>query len=531
MSDETDDVVVIGGGAAGLSGALALGRSRRSVLVLDAGEPRNAPAAGVHNYLGREGTPPGELLAVGRAEVEAYGVRVVDARVVAVRPWGREGTGFTVETAAGDVHTARRVLVATGARDVLPDLPGLAERWGHEVLHCPYCHGYEVRDRAVAVLATSPMAAHQALLFRQLTDDVVVVGVVGGAAPGDLLAAEDLERLHARGVEVRDDPATEAVLDDGRLTGLRLASGAVLERDAVVVATRVEAGAEFLAPLGLSPEPVEMRGTAVGRALAADAVGATAVPGVFVAGNASDLTAQVLPAAATGLRVGAWINAELATAEADAAVEHRHAEVAGFFDAEAWEERYGGQSLWSGRVNPQLAAEAADLPPGRALDIGCGEGGDAIWLAARGWQVTGLDFARTGLDRAAAHATEAGVADRCTWRQDDARTFDAAGETWDLVTAQYFHQPDGGMVDVTRRLGGAVAAGGVLLVVGHHADDLHTGLRGGRAELVFTPDDLRPALDPSRWTIEVAEVRDREAHGHDGPVTVRDSVLRARRRA
>ncbi len=164
------DVVVIGGGAAGLNGALMLARSRRSVVVLDAGEPRNAPAQAVHGLFAREGTPPAELLERGRAEVRSYGGDVVHAEVVGA---AREGGMFVVTLADGRMVRARRLLVTTGLVDELPDVPGLRARWGHDVLHCPYCHGWEVRDQAVGVIASGPMAVHQALLFRQLTEDVV----------------------------------------------------------------------------------------------------------------------------------------------------------------------------------------------------------------------------------------------------------------------------------------------------------------------------------------------------------------------
>ena len=163
MSEEQIyDVVVVGGGAAGLSGAMALGRSRRSVLVVDAGEPRNANADGAHNYLGREGINPLKLLEIGRAEVAAYGVQMLADRVVGV---SREEDSFLVTTEGGRRVTGRRVLVTGGVVDELPDVPGLADRWGIDVLHCPYCHGWEVRDQRTAVLGTTPMAGHQALLF------------------------------------------------------------------------------------------------------------------------------------------------------------------------------------------------------------------------------------------------------------------------------------------------------------------------------------------------------------------------------
>ena len=163
--NDSYDVVVVGGGAAGLSGAVALARSRRLVLVIDAGDPRNAPASHVHNFLTRDGAPPAEIYAAGRGEVARYGGRVETGRVTAL---GQDGEWFRVETGRRPV-AARRLLVATGVRDELPDVPGLAARWGIDVLHCAYCHGWEVAGQRVGILATGPMAVHQALLFRQLS--------------------------------------------------------------------------------------------------------------------------------------------------------------------------------------------------------------------------------------------------------------------------------------------------------------------------------------------------------------------------
>lgn len=163
------DVVIVGGGAAGLSAALMLARARRTVVVVDAGTPRNAPAAGVHGLLAREGIAPGELLERGRAEVRGYGGHVVAGEAGAV---GRAAEGFLVALTDGRSVRARRLLVTTGLVDELPDLPGLRERWGRDVVHCPYCHGWEVRDQAIGVLACGPMAVHQALLFRQWSADV-----------------------------------------------------------------------------------------------------------------------------------------------------------------------------------------------------------------------------------------------------------------------------------------------------------------------------------------------------------------------
>ena len=518
------DVVVVGGGAAGLSGALALGRARRSVLVLDAGEPRNAPAGHVHGYLGREGTPPAALLADGRAEVEGYGVRVERARVVAARPWDHAGTGFVVTTEDGRDVEARRLLVTTGLVDVLPDLPGVPAHWGRDVLHCPYCHGWEVRDRALVVVATSAMATHQALLWRQWTDRVtLLVDRRLAPSPGE----GDLERLQARGVVVLEEAVEAVVGEPGALAGVRLGDGRLLEADAVVVAGTMQARSALLESLGVPVEEVRRGEVVMGSRVATGPLGDTAVPGVYAAGNVADPAAQVVIAAGAGLSAGAGINADLVEEEAAAAVA---ASRAPWFEQPHWDERYAAHgSVWSGHVNPQLAAEAADLPPARALDVGAGEGGDALWLAARGWQVTALDFSEVALRRAAERAAAEGVGHLTEWRHADARDWEPGEERWSLVTSSFLHLPDGGMVDVVRRLASAVAPGGTLLVVGHHPDDLGTGLRHGRREWLFAPEELLPALDAEQWEVHV-DVRSRTESGHgQAGVTVRDSVLRARR--
>ncbi len=155
------DVAVVGGGPAGLNGALMLGRARRSVLLIDAGEPRSAPAAAVRGFLSRDGFSPTQLTEIGRAEVRRYGGKVIRAQVTLA---ASTGDGFTVTLDDGQVFGARRLLVTTGLVDELPDIPGVRERWGRDVLHCPYYHDWEVRDQAIGVVATGPMAVHQALL-------------------------------------------------------------------------------------------------------------------------------------------------------------------------------------------------------------------------------------------------------------------------------------------------------------------------------------------------------------------------------
>ncbi|MEI4272552.1 NAD(P)/FAD-dependent oxidoreductase [Klenkia sp. LSe6-5] len=301
------DVVVIGGGPAGLSGAKALARSLRSVVVVDDDRPRNAPADGAHNVLGHEGIAPRELLALGRRELEGYGGRVLAGEVVDARPV--EG-GFEVQLADGGTLTARRLLLAGGGVDELPDVAGLAERWGRDVLHCPYCHGYEVRGRAIGVLATSPMSAHQALMFSQLSPDVVLF------AHGVGLSAEDRATLTARGVRVVEGTVAAVEVTDDRLSGVRLADGEVVPRDAVVVASFVRARTDHLAGLGLQVEDLRMGDLVLGTKIAADGGGRTSVPGVWVAGNAVEPMAQVVGAMTAGLLAGAQINMDLITEDA-----------------------------------------------------------------------------------------------------------------------------------------------------------------------------------------------------------------------
>ena len=302
------DVVVVGGGAAGLSGALMLARSLRSVLVIDAGAPRNAPAAGVHGLLARDGMPPAELLDRGRAEVRGYGGQVVAGRVSTAR---HDGDGFAVTLADGQVVRARRLLVATGLADELPDVPGLGGRWGRDVVHCPYCHGWEVRDQAIGVLASGPAAVHQALLFRQLSPDVVLFS--HHMPPPD---GEDARRLAARGVRVVPGEVASLEITGDRLTGVRRSDGTVVARQVLAVAPRMVARAGFLADLGLE---LTAHPGGVGEYIAADATGLTAVPGVWVAGNVTDLFAQVGGAAAAGAFAAAAINLDLVTEEAQEA--------------------------------------------------------------------------------------------------------------------------------------------------------------------------------------------------------------------
>ncbi|MFB7247233.1 thioredoxin reductase [Streptomyces populi] len=309
-STGTYEAVVVGGGTAGLSAALVLGRARRRTLVVDEGEPRNAPAAHMQGYLTRDGMPPAEFLAEGRREVEGYGVEIVRDRVTDVV---RDGAGeFDVTTGSGRTVHARRLIVTTGLADEMPRVPGVAERFGRDVLHCPYCHGWEVRDQAFGVLATTPMSVHQALMVGQWSKDVTLFL---HTVAEDELSDEDLRRLAAAGVAVVPGEVAGLVVAGDRLTGVRLADGATHERSVLFVAPRPVPRTGLLEGLG-----AELRETPFGSYPVTDPTGLTSVPGVWAAGNAAGFAEQVVNAASGGYRAAATLNGELLLADLDAAI-------------------------------------------------------------------------------------------------------------------------------------------------------------------------------------------------------------------
>ncbi|MER7181959.1 NAD(P)/FAD-dependent oxidoreductase [Streptomyces hyaluromycini] len=307
---DTYEVVVVGGGAAGLSAALVLGRARRRTLVVDAGEPRNAPSAHMQGFLSRDGMPPAEFLAVGRQEIARYGVELVRDRAVGATK--DDADGFAVALAGGRTVRARHLVVATGLKDELPPVPGVAERFGRDVLHCPYCHGWEVRDRAFGVLATTPMSVHQALMVTQWSKDVTLFL---HQVEETELTDDDLRRLAAAGVRVVPGEVAGLRIEDDRLTGVRLAEGSVHDREALFVAPRPVPQNDLFLGLG-----AEMAETPFGSYPVIDERGETTVPGLWAAGNASGFAEQVVNAASRGYRAGAAINGELLFADLDAAV-------------------------------------------------------------------------------------------------------------------------------------------------------------------------------------------------------------------
>jgi thioredoxin reductase/SAM-dependent methyltransferase len=509
MQNSTD-VLVVGAGPAGLSAALMLVRARRAVTVVDAGAGRNRFAEHMHGVLGHEGLPPGELRSRGRAEVEGYGGRFVDARVALVEA---DDESVTVTLDDGSVVRARALIVATGLSDELPDVPGLAERWGRTVLHCPYCHGWEVRGQTIGVLTTSPLGAHQAQLLTQWSDDVVVFTAGLGELDPELR-----HRLLARGVRLVSSPVVEVRGEGDRIDAVRTADGREVAVSAIFTAGRPVPHDGFLDGLDL----VRAEGP-MGAMIQVDRLGRTSHPRIWAAGNVVDPSANVPLSMGTASFVGAGVNAALVEEDLD-----RVAAPAAY-----WDSRYAGEErMWSGRVNRTVADVAVSLPPGTALDLGCGEGGDVLWLAEQGWRATGVDISETAVARATAAADAAGLADRARFVGAELPHGMPEG-SFDLVSASFLHSPVTlDRLEILRAAASRVAAGGHLLVVSHasappwsHADAQHAVFPDLHEELAAL------ALDPSAWDTVMAEVRPRAVTTPDGTEsTIDDAVLLLRRR-
>ena len=307
IDSEEYDVAVVGGGAAGLSAALVLSRARRSVAVVDAGAPRNSPAAHMQGFLSRDGMPPGDLLAVGRDEVQSYGGHLIAGTVATVERG--TGPGFRVILANGHQVTARRLIIATGLRDDLPDIPGIRERWARDLLHCPYCHGYEVRDQQLGVLGGTPDAVQHALLVRQWSSDVIFFPHT------DTLTADDREQLIACCIGIVEGPVARLVVDDDHLRGIKLVNGTIVDRTAVFVRPRLIPNTDLLVGMGCAIDDTGW--------VKVDQSGRTSVPGVWVAGNAANPRAQVITAAGEGSSVAIAVNADLVGQDVQQAVAAR----------------------------------------------------------------------------------------------------------------------------------------------------------------------------------------------------------------
>lgn len=301
MTSTEYDVIVVGGGVAGLSAALVLCRARRRVLVVDAGHPRNAASGHVHGFLSQDGTQPEQLIAEGRREVLSYGGEIVAGAVSSV------DAGLRVSLDNGASMTCRRLLIATGLRDELPDIPGVAQRWGRDVLHCPYCHGFEVRDQRIGVLGGHFGSVFQALMVRELSEQVTFIHPE--------VADDDREQLEAFGVAVTVGRPAAVVVEADSVTGLDLADGRRIRLSAVFIAPRKVPNDQLLNALG-----TEMKTSPLGVWPVCDATGRTSVSRVWAAGNAADPTAQVARSVASGADAAFAINEDLLTEDVASAV-------------------------------------------------------------------------------------------------------------------------------------------------------------------------------------------------------------------
>ena len=293
---ERTDVVIVGGGPAGLSAALSLVRARRRVVVVDAGEPRNMTAAHMHGVLGHDGLPPLRLLELGREEIAGYGGRFVRGAVTAVRA---DGTGIEVETPDAAIRT-RRLLVATGLDDVLPDIPGLREQWGRGVVVCPYCDGWEHRNDVIGVVATSPRSIDQAQLLRQWSDQVVYFANAHGEPTADEMAA-----LERRGIRFEPGRVTGLRIDGDRLTGVEL-DGRVIPVGVVFTGPTPRPRDALLRSLGAATTEGPL-----GTWVDVDDDGRTSVPGVWAVGNVVNVRANVPVSMGLGSLVAGALNADL----------------------------------------------------------------------------------------------------------------------------------------------------------------------------------------------------------------------------
>lgn len=514
MQQNEWDALVIGGGVAGLSAAQMLGRARRRTLVIDAGEPRNRFAAHMHGVLGQDGRSPADLLADGRRELARYDVEV---RVGAVASLTDDGARVRARLTDGAEVAARAIVLATGIVDELPDVPGLAELWGDRVLHCPYCHGFEVADGHLGVLLASPASAHQATLVRQWSEHVTVFTAAGGD-----LDADALEQWRARGQQIVPSAVTAVEPTDA---GIRVhtADGGAHELTALFTGGDPRLPDGLIDALGLD------RADAPGRPVVVDMLGATSNPRVWAAGNIVAPFGNVPISMGSGAMAGAGVNAALVQLDTASAVRRARA-------AAEWEARYASEDrVWSGRVNATLVDLVAGLPTGTALDVGAGEGGDAIWLGAHGWRVRALDVSPTAAARAQDAARAQGLDDaQVSFVAGDALT-DLPTGAFDLVTSSFLHswEDDFPRIEILRQAAERVAPGGHLVVVSHAAAPPWTPIDHEHRPHLRTPAEELPLLqlDEQAWETLACEVRNREVDRPDGSSAVLDDgVLVLRRR-
>ncbi len=527
------DVIVIGGASAGLSAALMLGRARRRVLVIDGGAPRNGVTAHMHAVLGHDGKAPADLYSIARAEVVAYGVVLCAAEAVAVT--GSAGD-FTVRLSDGGAPRARRIVLATGLVDHLPEVPGLRELWGRSVFTCPYCDGYEFRDRRIGVLATGEHSRMQVQMLRQWSDKVVYL-------PHRQPLPNPLEQraLDARGIDMRPGELTAVAPRDGSVV-VELADGGTVDLDVI-----------FTFPTPIPRDDVvrafdaTRQETPFGSFLLTDPTGRTSIPGIWAAGNITNPGANVPMSIAAGAMAGAGVNGDL--------IETETLDAVSAYAQTFWEKRYRDvDPAWA--PNPNVGMVDAiqrlgdDLPAGRqALELGCGHGGDALWLAGEGWTVTASDISGTALERVRDRAQAAGLSDRVQTVRCDI-TEELPDGSFDLITAAFTHlleNPARG-TEAFQRILRALTPGGVLVLIDHGSrapwmwghGPIPTpeqivagmGLAGPGSNgtgSIGTASAAEAAAD-APWRVLRAESVEREATGPNGEVaTMVDNVVVVRR--
>ncbi|MBC7805497.1 MAG: NAD(P)/FAD-dependent oxidoreductase [Akkermansiaceae bacterium] len=286
------DAIIVGGSYAGLSAAIQLARARRRILVIDAGKPRNRFARASHGFFGQDGQSPKEMIERARKQVLAYPtVRFEQAEATRAT---REGDGFRVTFGDNRVARARRLVLATGVKDDLPAIPGMKELWGTGVAHCPYCHGYEVAGRKIAILSGKELGVHQALLLRDWSDDVTLL--INGAGE---LGSEDSERLQARRVKIETVPVSRLIANGSELEAVEFADGKRLPFGAMFIATRYSLASPLAEQLGC-----EIEQGAFGPTVKTDDFKKSSVPGVYVAGDAGRAMHSATLASADGVLAG-----------------------------------------------------------------------------------------------------------------------------------------------------------------------------------------------------------------------------------
>jgi thioredoxin reductase len=301
------DVVIIGAGPAGLSAALMLGRCRRRVIVCDSGTPRNAASRALHGFLTRDGMAPAELLRAGREEVHRYGIEIRDVGVADVEPIA---SGFLVRLQNGDELRSGMVLLATGVRDRLPAVEGIDECYGVSVFHCPYCDGWETRDRRIVALGRSAAAAGLAVALKTWSDHVVLC--TDGRAR---LPANRRAELDGSGIAVREERVVRIEHERGQVQRVVLARSGALECDAIFFSTGQDPQSHLPRRLGCELTSKQVVKT--------DHLGRTCVPGLYVVGDASRDVQFAIVAAAEGAKAAVAINTALQQRSREAAAAAR----------------------------------------------------------------------------------------------------------------------------------------------------------------------------------------------------------------